>query len=72
MNEPAGLPRSHLFTIRVWEEPIDAQRSEWRGRVQLVTNGEVRYFRDWATLSPLLLTMLSESETDPTREEEKC
>jgi hypothetical protein len=56
--------RSHLFTIRVWEEEIRTDQSEWRGKIQLFTNGEVRYFRDWASLVPILLTMLSESEPD--------
>ncbi|MGH2458577.1 MAG: hypothetical protein ACRDIY_06880 [Chloroflexota bacterium] len=67
MKEPGEAPRSHLFTIRVWEEPIGAEQKEWRGKVQLLTNGDARYFRDWATLVPLLRTMLSESETDSAR-----
>ena len=57
-------PRSHLFTVRVWEEETGAGQTEWRGKVQLFTSGEVRYFREWAALVPLLLTMLSESEPD--------
>ncbi len=56
-------PRSHLFTVRVWEEEIGADQTEWRGKVQLVTSGEVRYFREWDALVPLLLTMLSELDT---------
>ena len=52
--------RSHLFTIRVWEEEIGTSQSEWRGRVQLLTSGEVRYFREWMALVPLLRTMLAE------------
>ena len=52
--------RSHLFTIRVWEEEIRTDQSEWRGKVQLLTNGEVRYFREWVALVPLLVTLLSE------------
>ena len=53
-------PRSHLFTVRVWQEEIRTDQSEWRGKVQLLTSGEVRYFREWSALVPLLLTMLSE------------
>jgi len=53
-------PRSHLFTIRVWKEEIATGQSEWRGKVQLVTSGEVCYFREWSALAPLLLTMLSD------------
>ncbi len=52
--------RSHLFTIRVWEEEIGTGQSEWRGRVQLLTSGEIRYFREWVALVPLLRTMLAE------------
>ncbi len=51
---------SHLFTVRVWEEEIDVNRTEWRGKVQLFPGGEVRYFREWSALAPLLLHMLSE------------
>lgn len=64
MDTPDVQPRSHLFTIRVWEEEIGAGQTEWRGKVQLLTSGEVRYFREWAALAPLLLTMLSESLSD--------
>lgn len=57
--------RSHLFTVRVWQEEIEADRLEWRGQVQLLNSGEVRYFREWAGLAPLLLSMLAEAETRP-------
>lgn len=52
--------KSHLFTIRVWREEIDTTQNEWRGKVQLLSSGEVRYFRDWQALAPLLLTMLKD------------
>lgn len=61
MDRPSQSARSHLFTIRVWQEEVKNDQIEWRGKVQLVTSGEVRYFREWETLVPLLLTMLSES-----------
>ena len=64
MDRPSQHPRSHLFTIRVWKEEIGTNQTEWRGKVQLVTSGEVRYFRQWATLVPLLATMLSELDTN--------
>lgn len=64
MDKPFHNPRSHLFTIRIWEEEVGAGQTEWRGKVQLFTSGDVRYFRDWAALVPLLLMMLSESEPD--------
>ncbi len=60
MKKPSGRPRSHLFTVQVWEEAVGTEQTEVRGKVQLFTTGESRYFREWATLMPLLLTMLSE------------
>lgn len=57
--------RSHLFTVRVWEEEIDRGQTEWRGKVHLLTSGDVRYFRRWAALAPLLVTMLTELESLP-------
>jgi hypothetical protein len=63
MNMESASQRSHLFTVRVWQEELDKDRVEWRGKVQLMTSGEVRYFREWDALVPLLLTMLSESQT---------
>ncbi|BCL78003.1 hypothetical protein ccbrp13_04680 [Ktedonobacteria bacterium brp13] len=68
-DRPQLHPRSHLFTVRVWEEEIGAGQTELRGKVQLLTTREGRYFREWAQLVPLLLTMLS--ELDPTLETEQ-
>jgi hypothetical protein len=68
LDRPYQRPRSHLFTVRVWEEQVGNGQTEWRGKVQLVTSGEVRYFRQWAALVPLLVTMLSESQQGPARE----
>ena len=62
MDKSSQSPRSHLFTVRVWQEEVKNGQTEWRGKVQLLTSGEVHYFRDWAALVPLLLTMLSESK----------
>ena len=62
MDRPSQSPRSHLFTVRVWKEEVSNGQIEWRGKVQLLNSGDVRYFRDWAALVPLLLTMLSESQ----------
>ena len=63
METPLQRPHSHLFTVRVWKEEVGTDRTEWRGKVQLLTSGDVRYFRAWADLVPLLLAMLSELET---------
>ena len=60
MEKASHSSRSHLFTVRVWQEEIGTDQTELRGKVQLHTSGDVRYFREWASLVPLLVTMLSE------------
>jgi hypothetical protein len=57
-------PHSHLFTVRVWEEVIGTDQAEWRGKVQLLTTGEVRYFREWTRLVPLLVALLAELDSE--------
>lgn len=64
MNEPSQHSRSHLFTVRVWQEDLGEGQTEWRGQVRLVTSGDVRYFREWSALVPLLVTMLAEASVD--------
>jgi hypothetical protein len=53
---------SHLFTVRVWIEELSDGQMEWRGQVRYVLTGEIRYFRNWATLIALITTMLPTSE----------
>ncbi len=53
--------RSQLFTVRLWRETLN-DHFEWRGKVQHVTSGEVRYFKDWSTLIAALQEMLKSSE----------
>ena len=65
MERPNGQHRSHLFTVRGWEEKIGTDQTEVRGKVQFLTTGEVRYFREWSQLVPLLHTMLSEANSEP-------
>ena len=55
--------RSHLFTVRVWKEEISDGLVEWRGKIQLLTNKDTRYFRNWTTLTSLLTAMLSGVES---------
>lgn len=50
-------PESQLFTIRVWQEKVDDQ-VQWRGKLRHVSSGEIRHFRGWAALIPLMLDML--------------
>jgi hypothetical protein len=49
---------SHLFTVRLWVEDLGDGQIEWRGKLQHVTSGEARYFRDWPLLIAHLQTML--------------
>ncbi len=58
-------PRSYLFTVRLWLEELENGKSEWRGKVQQVTSGEVRYFRDWSTLIAFLQMFLPTSPPEP-------
>jgi hypothetical protein len=58
-------PRSYLFTVRLWLEELGNGKSEWRGKVQQVTSGEVRYFRDWSTLIVFLQMLLPPSPPEP-------
>lgn len=55
---------SHLFTLRLWREELGSGEAEWRGKVQHVTSGEARYFRDWSTLISFLLLALSDSKSN--------
>ncbi|GHO87373.1 hypothetical protein [Dictyobacter formicarum] len=59
--EPSQQFRSHLFTLRVWQEEVGGGQVEWRGKVQLVTGNDVRYFRQWQALAPLLQSMLQDA-----------
>jgi hypothetical protein len=59
-------PRSHLFTVRLWIEPLGDGLFEQRGRVQHVLSGERRYFRDWSALVGYLERKLQELDTAET------
>jgi hypothetical protein len=59
MERERSQRSSDLFTIRLWQEDLGDGQMEWRGKVQHVTSGEARYFRDWPTLIAFLLTLLS-------------
>lgn len=51
-NPPDDVPstnmrfRSDLFSIRLWRE-VDGDGERWRGRMDHVATGRVRYFHDW-------------------------
>jgi hypothetical protein len=56
--DPEKQPDSQLFTVRVWVGPEEDGLSEWRGKLRHIPSGEIRYFRTWAALIPLMLDML--------------
>lgn len=60
------MPRSHLFTVRLWTEPLGDGRFEWRGWVQHVLSGRRRSFRDWPALVSYLEEKLQELDAEET------
>jgi hypothetical protein len=55
---------THLFTIRVWAENLEAGLHEWRGKVQNVSKDEGHYFRGWQELVVLLQTLVSNNDNE--------
>ena len=64
MNDSQPRVREQLFILRLWREVLDGGRSEWRGRVQHVGSGEVRYFRAWRILIQFIVAMLGLPEDE--------
>ncbi|MCL4861748.1 MAG: hypothetical protein KJZ93_20185 [Caldilineaceae bacterium] len=56
------ISRTHLFTLRLWIEPVAADQAEIRGRVQHVLSGEALYFRAWPALLAFVEEKLAELE----------
>lgn len=50
--------KTHLFSLRVWAEPVENNKQEWRGKLQALPQGEAHYFRGWADLLQRLKTVL--------------
>jgi hypothetical protein len=53
-------PHPHQFLLRVWGEDLGEGQLEWRGRIQHLGSGEVRYFRDWPPLLACLQEMVGD------------
>jgi hypothetical protein len=60
--KPEPPRHTHLFTLRVWSEEVGAQQREWRGRIQHISSGEVRYVRGLSALAATLSELLSAQE----------
>jgi hypothetical protein len=58
--------RSHLFTVRLWLEPIGERQMEVRGRVCHVLNNETHYFRNLSGLVKLLEEYFDTNEEEET------
>ncbi len=54
MSQQTRSPPSHFFTLRLWEEESIGEESVWRGRIQYIADGEVRYFQGWEALVEML------------------
>ncbi len=55
---------SQLFMLRMWLEDLGNGQTDWRGKVQHVNSGEVRYFREWATLEAFMEGLLHPTELE--------
>jgi hypothetical protein len=51
-------PRTHLFTVRLWVEPMGDDQGELRMQVQHLLSGETRYFRAWSEVVAFLLAKM--------------
>lgn len=59
----AKRPPLTRFSLQVWPEDTGEGQVEWRGKVQHVTSGDARYFRDWPTMVAFLECSLSATIT---------
>jgi len=62
MQPNQGHPRTHLFLIRLWLEPLADDQREVRMQVKHVLSGETRYFRAWPDVAAFLLAKQQELE----------
>ena len=60
MDKQNQRHRSHLFTVRIWQEELHDCQIEWRGKLQHVHSREALYFREWPALIAGFLQMLKE------------
>jgi hypothetical protein len=57
--------------LRLWPEELGKGQTDWRGKVQHVSSGEARYFRDWPTLEAFLNELLHRAEPKGPGEEKE-
>ena len=51
-----------LFILHLWPETLADGQIEWRGKLNHTQTNEIRYFRDWPALIPLLLSLLRQAD----------
>ena len=56
--------RSHLFTVRLWLEPVGVQEREVRGEVRHVLSGDTCSFRCLSGLTMWLSAYCDEEEEE--------
>jgi len=71
MDRQRQQPRSHLFTVQLWQEELSKGQTEWRGKAQHVSSGQVHYFREWSKLILFLQAMLPTPNPDMQSEPEQ-
>ena len=54
---PLPLP-AVILTVRLWQEPLGNDQSEWRGEIKNLSTNEVRYFRQWDEIAMFVRKML--------------
>jgi hypothetical protein len=52
--QPPTLDSSQLFSVRLWQERDEHDRTIVRGKAQHVLSGETYYFEDWRMLDEFL------------------
>ena len=62
LEQPART--SHLFMLRLWPEELGSGQVDWRGSVQHVNSGEVRYFRSWPTFEAFVDELLRGTDAE--------
>ena len=54
MTTVSADDHARTFILRLWLETGAGGGGEWRGQLQPIPDGQIRYFRDWSTLARLL------------------
>jgi hypothetical protein len=63
-------PQSFLFTFRLWQTRDAQGDSAWRGKLESVTTGQVRYLNDLQSVTAQLRELLRELEAESHSQEE--